>query len=257
MGIDSKVFTRHANDWQEQDSDTDAKAISASLGTTAVAWKIETASDSIWIECFRNGALVRELTYVRTEQRWIRRGLPQTFEAAALSIWTRRKKLLASPDGYDVLACFLGRDCPPPPGRRLIHDAGANQHLYVAPPIIDELTALAARHATTPSQILAAGWELGKHALYARIASDAYEPPSGPTVDEARPGPASVPAIAHPPREVAAIDLDTPIARQTLECGFVIAPRVREEVVRMAIIADRALSWMMREAYLLARPQLV
>jgi hypothetical protein len=255
MGNDSKVFARTATDWQEHDSDCDAKAISESLATTAVAWRIETTTDTIWIECYRNGALVRELVYMR--QRWTRRGLPQRFESPALAAWTRRKKLLASPDGYDVLACFLGRNCPPPHARRLIHDQGANQHLYVAPPIVDELTSLAARHDTTPSQILAAAWELGKFKLYERIAPEAQVIESGPTLEEARPGLSGLPSVAHPPRKVAPLDLDNPTARSTVECGFVMTPRVRDEVVRMAMVADRALSWMMREAYLLARSQLV
>ena len=55
--------------------------------------------------------------------------------------------------------------------------AVANQYLYVAPSILEELAMLAARHATSPSAILAAGWELSKHALYDRILPEAYVMP--------------------------------------------------------------------------------
>lgn len=130
----------------------------------------------------------------------------------------------------------------------------ANQYLYVAPSILEELAALAARHGTSPSAILAAGWELAKHALYDRILPEAYAMPSGPTLDEAKPGPASIPEIAHAARDVPALDLD---ARTTVECGFSFSPRMHDEVVRMALVADRSLSWMLRESYLLARRQLV
>jgi hypothetical protein len=131
----------------------------------------------------------------------------------------------------------------------------ANQYLYVAPSILEELAMLAARHGTSPSAILAASWELGKHALYDRILPEAYVMPSGPTLAEAKPGPSSVPAIAHAPADVPAIDLDP--SRTTIECGFQFAPRMHDEVVRMAVVADRSLSWMLRESYLLARRQLL
>jgi hypothetical protein len=130
----------------------------------------------------------------------------------------------------------------------------ANQYLYVAPSILEELAMLAARHGTSPSAILSAGWELAKHALYDRILPEAYVMPSGPTLDEAKPGPSSVPAIAHSPTEVPDLDLGS---RTTVECGFQFSPRMHDEVVRMALVADRSLSWMLRESYLLARRQLV
>ncbi len=132
--------------------------------------------------------------------------------------------------------------------------AVANQYLYVAPSILEELAMLAARHATSPSAILAAGWELSKHALYDRILPEAYVMPSGPTLEEAKPGPASLPDIAHPAHDVPALDLGS---RTTVECGFQFSPRMHDEVVKMAVVADRSLSWMLRESYLLARRQLV
>lgn len=131
----------------------------------------------------------------------------------------------------------------------------ANQYLYVAPSILEELAMLAARHGTSPSAILSAAWELGKHALYDRILPEAYVMPSGPTLAEAKPGPACIPEIAHGAQDVPPLDLDP--SRTTVECGFSFSPRMHDEVVRMALVADRSLSWMLRETYLLARRQLV
>ncbi len=253
MGTDRKVFVRGGADWQELDGDADAAAESRTRGAITVSCVIQTTVDMIQIECFERGELVRELLYLREDARWSQRGTPQPFEAKSLGAWLKKKKLLASPDGYDVLECFLGRDRPPPSGKRAIKDRGANQSLYVAPAIVLELQSVAARHGVTASVVLAAAWELGKHAVYEAILPQATDAPDGPTVADAKPGAARSVAIAHEPRDVAEISTDG----DKVECGFVIDEAMRGEIVALARIADRALSWIVREAYVLARRQLV
>jgi hypothetical protein len=252
MGTDRKVFVRGA-DWEELGEDSDARAESRTRGAVTVAWQIQTTSDVIQIECFDRGELVRSLMYVREGGRWSQQGAAQPFESKALGAWLKKKKLLASPDGYDVLECFLGRDRPPRTGKPKIKDRGANQNLYVAPAIVDELRGLAARRGVTASALLAAAWELGKHALYDRIVPEATDAPDGPTVAQAKPGSAKAVAFAHERRETNAIET----TGDPIECGFVIDAEMRAEIVAMARIADRAMSWIVREAYVLARPQLV
>src|SRR5262249_6561533 len=103
----------------KDDGSTDDEALAArlseSLGATTVFFAIQTTVDQVEIRCCESGRVVRSLGYA-AEQGWFTNsGKARPFEAkAALGKRLRKRSISASPDGYDVLDCFLGRSVPPP-----------------------------------------------------------------------------------------------------------------------------------------------
>ena len=86
--------------------------------TPIIWWTIHTSVHQIWFMCFENGQVVREIRYSAEEGWATRYGAPLSFENPALKKWFRQKSLSASPDGYDILDCFVGKVTPPTVGRR-------------------------------------------------------------------------------------------------------------------------------------------
>jgi hypothetical protein len=257
MGSDRKVFVRSGESWEEVDEDADAAELSRSRGI-AVAWDIQTASGVIAIECFDRGKCVRALTYLGEQRRWIKKGKPRPFEQTQLlADWLRRTDLSPSPDGYDVLDCFLGRAAAPPPAPPVptIAEPNANQAFYFHVPVGWELLA-AARHRAVPvSRVAHAAWELAKHPLITQLLADPnLDDFYRPKPEAIRLAPAAVPAeLVGPPRELPSLEL----GEHKVKCALVVPTDMRDELAHVAQLFDRSLSWVLEEAWLIARPQLV
>ena len=125
MGSDTKVLLRVGKEqvawfkdhhgrtipvdaWIEVLGKVSVQELSKRLNGIVVEWSISTVVDQIWIECWERGAPRRELLF--QEGRWeTKRGEPLPFEnKKELGSWLRKRRLLASPDGYEVLEAFLG-----------------------------------------------------------------------------------------------------------------------------------------------------
>jgi hypothetical protein len=90
-----------------------AIALSWHLGLTTVHAVLQTSSDTIWIRAWSEGALVRELLYTGDAGWTTRTGKPlETEDRVRIASLTARR-LLASPDGYDLLEAILGPSCGP------------------------------------------------------------------------------------------------------------------------------------------------
>jgi hypothetical protein len=90
----------------------DAAALSKALETDVVEVYLSTTMDSIEIFISAGGRRVRQLSYVELQRRngWKKPiGKPRPYEQhEALKKWLKKKNLLASPDGYDVMDAVLG-----------------------------------------------------------------------------------------------------------------------------------------------------
>ena len=98
--------------------ETTAQELSQRLATTTIWWTIHTVVDQIWLLCFEQGQVVRELRYSAEEGWATRSGAPLAFEGPGLKKWLRKKDLSASSDGYDILDCFIGKEPPPGPSHQ-------------------------------------------------------------------------------------------------------------------------------------------
>ncbi len=103
--------------WLEANRLHSFDAISRGYKTTYVEWMISTTVESVFIGAWVNGRSVRTLAFEPTGDpwssrggwKWHVRGKPLPFEnTKELTRWLKRKSLLASPDGYDILKAFLG-----------------------------------------------------------------------------------------------------------------------------------------------------
>lgn len=103
QGLDAPEGT-----WLQVNGVDDAEALARDWKAPLVDWDIQTAADVVVITAQQGTRVVRSLTY-DPEGGWSVSGKPLPFEdGPALRKWLKRKRLLASPDGYDVLAAFLG-----------------------------------------------------------------------------------------------------------------------------------------------------
>lgn len=125
-GLDVEVD----GEWLRGDDAPDVgESLSKKIAAPVVSFSIQTAVDQIWIQCWVTGKCVRELRYT-SDGGWTKRGKAMPFEHSALKGWLKQKKLLASPDGYDVLQCFLGRERSSP-GEPVI-EPGGTQNTFSA-----------------------------------------------------------------------------------------------------------------------------
>jgi hypothetical protein len=131
MGSDSRVLVRVVNEttldrldaeglgyvpyksgrWIEVPPNLDGTAVSGVLATEVVAFHISTSMDSIEIFISAHGRLVRRLQYGTGDRPGWKKpvGKPRPYEQTdRLDRWLKRKNLLASPDGYEVLDAVLG-----------------------------------------------------------------------------------------------------------------------------------------------------
>lgn len=232
-----------------------ACALSQQLSTIAVICDLDTIVDQIWIRCYDAGYQVRALRYAGGEG-WTDEGEPQAFEAAtALAAWRAAPRVLASPDGYDVLSCFLGKTAPP---SRTVEEPNAPYAVVLDEHAVAELEAIAGRHGIALGAALDAAWALGAAAVYARWRRVLEADPDmvslvGPEIIAgAMPGPHPVPALAHEPIDVA------PLPRgDKVTCKLALATTTFEESGRMAVAFDRARSAALAEAYAHARARLL
>lgn len=97
--------------WIEVPTDLEGTGVSEVLATDVVEFHISTVMDSIEIFISANGRVVRQLSYGTNDRRGWRKpvGKPRPYEQTdRLDKWLKKKNLLASPDGYDVLDAVLG-----------------------------------------------------------------------------------------------------------------------------------------------------
>lgn len=236
-----------AGEWSEVEaaSEDDARRLSRERGDIAVYWQIHTAVDLIWIRAFYQGEPVRELLYTGGEG-WRCEGAKLPFENDARLAWfLARRDLSASPQGYGVLAAFLGRGGPPPDDD--IVDADATQSVYVTAEIADELRALNQAHGWSAGQVIAAAWEATKRAL--------HELPS--EIDEVMPAPPprdAGPICSGPAREIAALPAKS--TREKVQVHLTLDRALLAEIHGLATHLDRPISWVVIEAYRRARPRI-
>jgi hypothetical protein len=228
-----------------------ARDLSSRLATVTVWCVLDSIAELVWIVAFERGAQVRELQYV--EHKWYKSG-KLAGEASALAKWLRVKRLSAIPCGYDVLACVLGEDEPPIEEIDESRDAPVGwqaQALVLPSALVADLATAAKRHGAPMSNVLCAAWHLGKQVLYERELPDA--PPPG-LEGPLQPPPPGVPDPSFVKAEAPVADL-APSDRK-IQCTVAFPLETRAEIAEMARGLDRSLSWVVTEAYLLARPRL-
>lgn len=233
-------------DWAEIEDEVgqdDAKKLSARFDVPTVYWCIHTVVDLIWLVAFRGGKQVRELQY--SEGRWLpASGRACEFEnRSAISRLRKRNDLCASPDGYDVLAAFLGKEVEEQP--EPIADADATQRFYLAAPVAAEAQRVAASLGASIGTVLQATWEVAKGELHSLSNYD----------DEA--------LVAPPARELASIcsvqprDVPPlPDAKAKVEASVSMRRDVLEEIQALSAHLDRPMSWVVNEAYRRGRSHL-
>lgn len=254
MGSDEKLFVRDGEAWREHAPAPGlAEQLSREHVTYAVAWSISTVVDQVWIQAYREGLLVREVQYAR-DGGWIQRGAALPFEdRAAMRKWLRRRRLFASPDGYEVLDAFLGRRPPEP-----IAEPDASYELYLAPAHAAELRAIADRAGVPISAVVEAAWHLGKRAVYDRFLARANQLGLDLTMlvdDTSPPPPRDPPPFVHDPEPVPGLD-PWRSAGSTLH-RLALSPRVLAELAHLSTMFDLQTHVLLDEAYLVARPRLV
>lgn len=235
-------------DSQDRD-ETTARELSQRLATTTIWWTIHTVVDQIWLMCFENGQVVRELRY-SAEEGWApRSGAPLAFESPALKKWFRKKNLSASPDGYDLLDCFLGKDTAPV---KAIKEPMGKLTVFLPAPLAKEAKAHAKQRGVQLSTVLQAAWELGKTDLWQRERNHTVPDVNGETG-----------SVTLTPRRVALEFTGSPVELKPLppsnakvECRLVWPQDSFEELRAMVMALDRPVSWLLKETYLLARPRL-
>lgn len=106
----------HRSGWLELDgARLSPDALSRELETAVVLFDLSTTTDSFLIELFICGNSVRALEF-SVDGGWSRRGKAAPFEdAARMKPWFAKRRLLASPEGYEVLEAFLGSEPKPQP----------------------------------------------------------------------------------------------------------------------------------------------
>lgn len=246
----AKLSAERRGEWLSlEPADVDlARDLSRETGVAAVHWDIHTVVDQIWLRCFAGGELVRELRYSADEGWAQKSGRPQAFEnQRAMKRWLSKRRLLATPDGYDLLESFLGLDTPArTPTVEPIVEPGANTKFQLAPALVDELRRSATRRRVEASWLLQAAWELGKVPLYEREAARAA-PLQLVSLRPAQPPP----GLGAAPRELPALSL----AGYPLSCGFRLPADVTSEILAMKSAFGRTGAWILTEAYVLAREQ--
>jgi hypothetical protein len=247
VASDSKVLVQApSGEWGEVEGaseEDDARRLSRERGDIAVYWQIHTVVDLIWIRAFRQGEPVRELLYT-SDEGWHCKGAKLPFENDARLAWfLARRGLSASPQGYDVLAAFLGRGGPPPEDD--IVDADATQRVYVTGEIAEELRALNRAHGWSAGQVIAAAWEATKRALH-ELPSDLEEALPVPPPRDAGP------ICGGPAREIA--ELAAKSGREKVQAHLALDRAVLAEIRGLAHHLDRPISWVVVEAYRRARP---
>jgi len=131
MGSDTRMFVRVVNErtldaltasgfgyalyksgrWVEIQNRFDPAALSKALETEVAELYLSTTMDSIEIFISAFGRRVRQLSYGTGDRRGWKKpvGKPRAYEhPEAVKAWLKKKGLLASPDGYDVMDAVLG-----------------------------------------------------------------------------------------------------------------------------------------------------
>jgi hypothetical protein len=256
MAFEEKLFVREGEAWTERTPRPGLpERLSRDLGTTVVRWSIVTAVDQIWIVAYKNGALVRELRYAAGDG-WTKRGTPLPFEnTRELGKWLRKRNLLASPDGYDVLDAFLGQQPPP-----AVVEPGANYVTSFSPAHAAELHAIADRADVSVSLIVETGWHVGKRAVYDRLMARANKLGLDLTMlvdDTSPPSPLDpLPTFVHEPIAVQPIDF-TGDKWTAVDYDLALSQRMLVELDHMHIMFDVPKYDLLFEAYVSGRSRLV
>lgn len=254
MGFDEKLLVREGDAWTELDPALAPATVSIERSADVVAWSIHTAVDQIWIVAYQNGAIVRELRYASGEG-WTKRGKALPFEnTAELGKWLRKKRLLASPDGYDVLNAFLGKKPPSP-----VAEPGATYSMSCSPAHAAELRAIAERAGVTVSAVVEASWQLAKRDIYdqeMRRVTKLGLDLSMLVDDTSPPAPIEAPGFMHEPVDAPAIDLMR-YEFQAIPHELALSPAMLAELDRISTMFDRPVYDLLDAAYLRARARLV
>lgn len=227
----------------------------STTGTIAVEWSIHTAVDQIWIVAYRAGEVVRELRYAASEG-WTKRGKALPFEnTARLGKLLRKRRLLASPDGYEVLDAFLGKQPPAP-----VVEPGATYDTSFSPAHAAELSAIAERASVRVSVVVETCWHLAKQVIYDRRMARATKLGLDLTmlVDDTSPPPPtkSLPAFVHEPIDARPIDL-TRYSDSAIPHQLALSAQMLAELAHMSTMFDAPKYALLGEAYLEARPRVI
>lgn len=93
---------------------SDAQELSQRFLTSSVWCAMQTPIDQVWLFCFHQGVVMRELRFSAEKQGWsVNRGSGMPFEdAQALALWLkkwrRHKPPLVARDGVELLNAFIG-----------------------------------------------------------------------------------------------------------------------------------------------------
>lgn len=221
------------------DDEGSARTLSLLLSTPTVWWSIHTVTDQVWLKCFEAGHVVREIRVSAAEGWAADEGTPRGFEAPALAAWKERRPL-ASPDGYAVLECFLGRSKPPHEVRTsaVDHDGPTTTFSFFLPlALVTEVSRAGLPLAT----VLSAAWSTGKHRLIARERAHLTEPLR--LGDEK----------ASPLFEHEGEARESLLLLPQVECTLTLSSTVFDELAQVHRALDWPMSWVLREAYFLAR----
>lgn len=212
--------------------------ISGALPAIVVVFSIDTVVDQTWIRAWEAGRQVRELR-IASGERWTNWGVQFPFEAKAeLRTWLKRRRVLASPDGYDVLAAFLGHPNVSPLKDVIEPDATTTWYLSAA--LVTEASTLG-----TVSEVLRQAWELGRRAAYdQQVSIDGPVSLAAPDV--------VIGSLAHEPKQVAPLTLGP-----TVKCALAVPQAMLDELARMQRAFGEPAMTLLTNAYLAARPRLV
>jgi hypothetical protein len=218
-------------------------------------WSGRSTQQWIWIVAYRAGEVVRELLYT-SDKGWSKRGKALPFEdTARLGKFLRKRRLLASPDGYEVLDAFLGKQPPPP-----VVDPGATYDTSFSPAQAAELSAIAERASVQVSVVVETCWHLAKQVIYDRRMARATKLGLDLTmlVDDTSPPPpaASLPAFVHEPIDARPIEL-TRYSDSAIPYRLALSTQVLAELDHMSTMFDAPKSDLLDEAYLESRPRVI
>jgi hypothetical protein len=255
VGSDEKLLVRDGSVWVEREPSPGLAAkLSRDHGTIAVEWSIHTAVDQIWIVAYRAGEVVRELRYA-VSAGWTKRGKALPFEdTARLGKFLRKRRLLASPDGYEVLDAFLGKQPPAP-----VIDPGATYDTCFSPAQASELSAIAERASVRVSVVVETCWHLAKQVIYDRRMARATKLGLDLTmlVDDTSPPPPteSLPAFVHEPIDAGPIELTR--YSDAISHQLALSAQMLAELRHMSTMFDASKYDLLDEVYLEARPRVI
>jgi len=234
--------------------------LSKELAIPVVTLCAESFEGSVTVEVVKGGKCIRAIHF-SPNLGWSKNGRKQSFENDdAVKAWLKRGSLAvqAMDHGEQVFLAVLGLGGMPPLLGRSIIVGGSNVSLLLHPSVVEEAIAQARRRKMRPNDLIVAAWELGKHALFERVKSNGINGVLGQAAIEedalskVRPGPQAVPTDFLRSRGAVAALHFAPAEKLTSELCF--PQSVLDEMRMLSVSFDRSWTWLVEEAYLLARP---